>query len=72
MGQIVVTEFVSLDGVFEDPGDAEGFARAWPSVTDTVGFADKMNGMPKYVVSSTLTDPAWNNSAVIGLGDYPP
>jgi dihydrofolate reductase len=110
MGQIVVTEFVSLDGVFEDPGGAEGyahggwtftfdqgedgprfkldeltmadaqllgrvtyegFARAWPSVTDTAGFADKMNGMPKYVVSSTLTDPAWNNSAVIGLDDVP-
>lgn len=110
MGKIVVTEFVSLDGVFEDPGGAEGyahggwsftfnqgedgakfklgelmaadaqllgrvtyegFAKAWPSMTDPVGFADKMNGMPKYVVSSRMTDAAWNNSSVIGLDAVP-
>jgi len=104
MGKIVVTEFVSLDGVMEDPGGAEGFkhggwtfefdsgdegnqlkldetleadalllgrvtyegfAAAWPSMEDPVGFADKMNSMPKYVVSSTLESPAWNNSTVL-------
>jgi len=104
MGMLVVTEFVSLDGVFEDPGGAEGsehagwtfrfdrgedgnsfkvdeimaadtlllgrityagFAQAWPHMTDEVGFADKMNGMPKYVVSTTLERPEWNNSQVI-------
>ena len=32
---------------------------------DPVGFADKMNSMPKYVVSSTLENPAWNNSTVL-------
>ncbi len=108
MGTIVVTEFVSLDGVFEDPGGAEGyehggwsftfdqgdegrkfkmdelvaadaqllgrvtyegFARAWPGMTDPFGFAEKMNGMPKYVVSATLADPAWNNSTVISLDE---
>jgi dihydrofolate reductase len=108
MGRIVVTEFVSLDGVFEDPGGAEGFehggwtftfdrgedgdafkldelkasdaqllgrvtyegfAKAWPSYTDEVGFAEKMNAMPKYVVSSTLTEPSWTNSTVIGMAD---
>ena len=108
MGKIVVTEFISLDGVFEDPGGAEGyqhggwtftfnqgddgskfkldelmaadaqllgrvtyegFAKAWPAMTDPVGFADKMNGMPKYVVSSTLADPAWNNTTVISLDE---
>jgi dihydrofolate reductase len=42
----------------------EGFSAAWP---DRDGeFADKMNAMPKYVVSSTLRDPAWNNTSVIG------
>jgi dihydrofolate reductase len=105
MGKIVITEFVSLDGVMEDPGGAEdfkhggwtfefdsgdegnqfkldetleaealllgrvtyeGFAAAWPSMEDPVGFADKMNGMPKYVVSSTLQNPEWNNSTVLG------
>jgi dihydrofolate reductase len=104
MGRIVVTEFVSLDGVMEDPGGAEGFrhggwtfevergeegdklkldevleaeaqllgrvtyegfAAAWPSITDEAGFADKMNGMPKYVVSSTLQEADWNNSTVL-------
>jgi dihydrofolate reductase len=102
MGRIVVTEFLSLDGVMEDPGGAEdfkhagwsfeidrgdegnqfkldetmqsealllgrvtyeGFADAWP---DRQGeFADKFNNMPKYVVSSTLTDPGWTNSTVL-------
>jgi dihydrofolate reductase len=105
MGKIVVTEFISLDGVFEDPGGAEGyqhggwsfkfdqgeeggkfkldeltasdaqllgrltyegFAKAWPAMEDPVGFADKMNSMPKYVVSSTLQDPTWNNTTVLG------
>jgi dihydrofolate reductase len=104
MGKIVVTEFVSLDGVMEDPGGAEdfkhggwtfefesgdegnqfkldetleaealllgrvtyeGFAAAWPGMEDPVGFADKMNSMPKYVVSSTLENPEWNNSTVL-------
>jgi dihydrofolate reductase len=103
MGKIVVTEFVSLDGVVEDPGGAEdfkhsgwsfeisrgeegdqfkldetmasqalllgrvsyeGFAKAWP--TREGEFADKFNSMPKYVVSSTLQDPEWNNTTVLG------
>jgi dihydrofolate reductase len=102
MGRIVVTEFVSLDGVIEDPGGSEdfkyggwsfeiergdegdrfkldeamnsdalllgrrtyeGFAAAWPSRDGE--FADKFNNMPKYVVSSTLTDPEWTNSTVL-------
>jgi dihydrofolate reductase len=104
MRRIVVTEFISLDGVVEDPGGAEGykhggwtfkyndqegmafklqelfdhdaqllgrvtyegFAKAWPEMEqDEAGFADKMNSMKKYVVSSTLTDPTWNNSEVL-------
>ncbi len=102
MGRIVVTEFISLDGVIEDPGGSEdfkhsgwsfeisrgdegdefkaeetmgadamllgritfeGFAQAWPSREGE--FADKFNSMPKYVVSSTLSDPEWNNSTVL-------
>jgi dihydrofolate reductase len=104
MRKLVISEFVSLDGVFEDPGGAEGyvhggwtfkhpddegmrfkldetmaadamllgrvtyegFAAAWPGMTDEVGFAEKMNGMPKYVVSTTLRTADWNNSTVIG------
>ena len=108
MGRIVVTEFVSLDGVIEDPGGSEGtkhagwsfeidrgeegntfkldetmasdalllgrvtyegFAEAWPERDGE--FADKFNSMPKYVVSSTLSDPEWTNSTVVSgdLGD---
>ena len=102
MGKIVVTEFVSLDGVMEDPGGSEnfaqggwsfkisrgdegdkfkldeafasealllgrvtyeGFAEAWPSRDGE--FADKFNNMPKYVVSTTLDEPEWNNSTVL-------
>jgi dihydrofolate reductase len=43
----------------------EGFAAAWPSRSDDAGFADKFNSMPKYVISSTLKDPEWNNSRVL-------
>ena len=43
----------------------EGFAAAWPAITDEAGFADKMNGMPKYVVSTTLERPEWNNTTVV-------
>jgi dihydrofolate reductase len=102
VGRIVVTEFVSLDGVMEDPGGSEnfkhggwsfeisrgdegdqfkldetmasdalllgrvtyeGFAAAWPPREGE--FADKFNTMPKYVVSSTLDSPDWNNSTVL-------
>jgi dihydrofolate reductase len=42
----------------------EGFAAAWPSMKGE--FADKFNAMPKYVVSSTLQEPSWNNTTVLG------
>jgi len=41
----------------------EGFAAAWPSRQNE--FADKFNSMPKYVLSSTLENPEWNNSTVL-------
>ena len=103
--RIVVTEFVSLDGVMEAPGgeefkypgwsfefdrgddgnqfkleetrqsDAlligrrtyESFAGAWPQREGE--FADKFNSMPKFVVSTTLKDPDWNNTTVLDSGD---
>jgi dihydrofolate reductase len=102
MARIFVTEFVSLDGVMEDPGGSEdyrhggwsfafdrgdegnqfkldetmesdalllgrrtyeGFAAAWPERDGP--FAEKFNSMPKYLVSSTLTDPSWSNTTVL-------
>ena len=41
----------------------EFFAATWPSRGGEL--ADRLNGVPKYVVSSTLADPAWNNSTVL-------
>jgi dihydrofolate reductase len=104
MAVITVSEFLTLDGVFEAPGgehhpdgkggwtfsafspelgaykqaEVEGadrlllgrvtyehFASAWPEMTDDTGFADRMNEMPKHVVSTTLREPlAWNATLV--------
>jgi dihydrofolate reductase len=108
MGKLVVSEFVSLDGVAEDPGGAEGFAHggwafkfdrgpegdrfkaeeleaaganllgrltyqgfaeAWPSRTGE--FADRLNAMPKHVVTSSPLQPPWTNSSPIE-GDLEP
>jgi dihydrofolate reductase len=101
MGKLVVTEFMSLDGVMQAPGGEdfkykgwsfqfdrgedgnqfkleetletdvlligrvtyESFANAWPQREGE--FADKFNSMPKYVVTSTLEDPEWNNTTVV-------
>lgn len=106
MRKLFVTEFVSLDGVMEDPGGAEkfvhggwtmpywsdeigkfkldelfssdalllgrvtyqGFAATWPSRTDEAGFAQRMNSLLKYVVSTTLDKADWNNSHLIKNG----
>src|SRR6266516_1519552 len=103
MRNLVVSEYVTLDGVMEDPGGAEGtdrggwsfqfwndeaarfkfdelfasdalllghvtyqgFAAAWPSMTDEQGFADRMNSLPKFVVSTTLEKVEWNNCRLI-------
>ena len=103
--RIVVTEFMSLDGVMEAPGGEEfkypgwsfeydrgedgnqfkleetmradglllgrrtyeSFAGAWPQREGE--FADKFNSMPKFVVSTTLGDPEWNNTTVLSGGD---
>ena len=43
----------------------EGFAAVWPTIEDDAGFAEKMNSMPKRVVSSTLKELTWNNSALV-------
>jgi dihydrofolate reductase len=102
MGRIVVTEYISVDGVVEAPSGTESFARVgwtdafnrgpegekfkldetmasdalllgrvtydgfapvWPLYQGE--FADKFNTMPKYVVSSTLQNPEWNNTIVL-------
>lgn len=106
MGRLMVTEFMSLDGVVQSPGGEPGyrhsgwvgrfpdrnqflfklnetlahealllgrvtyesFAGAWPQRDGP--FADKMNAMPKFVVSTTMTSADWANSTVL-KGDVP-
>ncbi len=104
VGKIVVTEFISLDGVIESPGPVgdykhagwtfafdrgkegnqfkvdelfeaeaqllgrvtyDGFAAAWPKMEGMGEFGEKMNGMPKYVFSSTLETADWNNTTIL-------
>jgi dihydrofolate reductase len=105
MGKIVVTEFVSMDGVMQAPGGEkfkyenwtfdfdrgedgnqfkldeilnaaahllgrvtyESFAGAWPNREGPM--ADKLNQDPKYVVSTTLKNPEWENVTVLDSGD---
>lgn len=101
MRKLIVSEFVTLDGVMEAPGGEpthphtgwvipyatpeqeqykfeevleaellligrvtyESFAGAWPGYEGA--FADRMNGMPKVVVSNTMADPEWTNTQVL-------
>jgi len=99
MGKLVVTEFITVDGVIDSPGELgwvfkfnrgdegdqfkfdelmsadaqllgrityQGFAQAWPSM-GTDPFGARMNSMPKFVVSTTLSpaEATWENSTVI-------
>ncbi|MGW0584312.1 dihydrofolate reductase family protein [Streptomyces sp. NPDC002920] len=112
MGKLVLTSFVTLDGVYQAPGGPDedtrgGFAHGgwsfpygdddfgrfmggvfdqvgafllgrrtydifsafWPKVTDPADpVAGKLNALPKYVVSRTLTDPAWEGTSVLRGG----
>lgn len=95
MRKVIVAEYVSIDGVMEEPrwtapywnheladlqrdlnfsSDAlllgrktyQGFAQAWPNMTDPDEFASRMNTMPKYVASRTLQSLEWNASLLQG------
>jgi dihydrofolate reductase len=65
MGTYKRDELFASDALLLGRVTYEGFAAAWPSVADEAGFADRMNSLPKYVVSTTLDDVAWNNSRLI-------
>src|SRR5215204_1729570 len=44
----------------------EHFAAAWPGMSDEEGFADRMNTMPKFVASTTLSEADWNARVIEG------
>ena len=64
--QFKLEETQSADGLLLGRRTYESFAGAWPEREGE--FADKFNAMPKYVVSSTLSDPEWNNTTVLDGG----
>lgn len=64
-GKFKFDELLAADALLLGRVTYEGFAKAWPSVKDEAGFGDRMNGLPKYVVSTTLKKAEWNNSSVI-------
>lgn len=65
--QFKLDEALSADALLLGRRTYESFAGAWPERDGE--FADKLNEMPKYVVSSTLKDPEWNNTTVLDGGD---
>jgi len=58
-------ELMASDALLLGRVTYEAFASAWPSATDEQGFADRMNSMSKYVISTTLKTVVWNNSSLI-------
>jgi dihydrofolate reductase len=104
MRKVIVSEYVTLDGVMEDPGGAEGFkhggwsfgfggadqqqykfeelfacdalllgrrtyegfAAAWPTMPGAGAYGERMNSLPKYVVSTTLSEVEWNATLIKG------
>jgi dihydrofolate reductase len=98
MGKIIISEFLSLDGVAESPswtqpywGDDIGivkkqelfaaealllgkntyemFALAWPDRTDVEGYSERINTMPKFVVTSHTKDLTWNAKGILADPD---
>lgn len=64
-GRYKLDELVASDALLMGRVTYEGFAAAWPSMKDERGFADRMNALPKYVATTTLTDFTWNNARAI-------
>ena len=63
LARITLEEVRNTEAMLMGRRTYEWFAARWPSRTGEL--ADRLNGLPKHVVSSTLEQPVWNNSAVV-------
>jgi dihydrofolate reductase len=63
-GTIAMEGLLSADALLLGRRTYEHFAAAWPEITDEAGFADRMNSIPKFVVSTTLSNAAWNATII--------
>jgi dihydrofolate reductase len=67
LNKLALDEALGAEALLLGRRSYEWFAARWPSRSGEL--ADRLNNLPKYVVSSTLEDPAWNNSTVLKGGD---
>jgi dihydrofolate reductase len=63
LNKLALDEALGAEALLLGRRSYEWFAARWPSRTGEL--ADRLNNLPKYIVSSTLEDPAWNNSTVL-------
>ena len=63
LAQLALDEALGSDAMLMGRRTYEWFASRWPSRTGEL--ADRLNGLPKFVVSSTLQQPTWNNTTVL-------
>ena len=64
--QLALDEALGAEALLLGRRSYEWMAGRWPSRSGEL--ADRLNSLPKYVVSSTLADPGWNNSTVLKGG----
>ncbi|HLG78245.1 MAG TPA: dihydrofolate reductase family protein [Ktedonobacteraceae bacterium] len=63
--QYKFAELFASDGLLLGRVTYQGFAAAWPTMTDTGAYGERMNTFPKYVVSTTLQEATWNNTSLL-------
>ena len=66
MGAVVQAQIDAADTLLLGRGTYDEFVQFWPTAGSDVELADYINGVEKFVVSSTLTGSSWNNTTVIG------
>ena len=63
LNQLALDEALATEALLLGRRSYEWFAARWPSRSGAL--ADRLNSLPKYIVSSTLEHPEWNNSLIL-------